>query len=233
MKAPSAPLSSPVTTHYSQFMCSAFILWNTTAAAGFLYCQLIITTVHLWPCRHLSLTFWTFLSLFKTSTSLQGVHPAACSSLELGETFPLDFQINQPPLFFFFPVVVVSLFHGLLIGSSPSFQIQRHAVLLMIIRSAGKTVYHWYLGHCLADELATGTAMKVESICRPLGGEVGSVRPTSHQWRFNPVLSHWEERDFAGVFGVGLLLSHSQGHGSESIERTGASDHCRKSPSYS
>lgn len=100
MKAPSAPLSSPVTTHYSQFMCSAFILWSTTAAAGFLYCQLIITTVHLWPCRHLSLTFWTFLSLFKTLTSLQGVHPAARSSLELGETFPLDFQINQPPLFF-------------------------------------------------------------------------------------------------------------------------------------
>lgn len=78
----------------------------------------------------------------------------------------------------------------------------------MIIRSAGKTVYHRYLGHCLAGELATGTAMKVESICRPLGGEEGSVRPTSHQWRFNPVLSHWEERDFAGGFwGWALAVS--------------------------
>lgn len=154
----------------------------------------------------------------------------ACSSSELGETFPSGFQINQAPLF---SVVVVSLFHGLLIGSSPSFQIQRHAVLLMIIRSGGKTVYHRYLGHCLAGELATGTAMKVESICRPLGGKEGSLRPTTHQWRFNPALSHWEERDSAGVFGVELLLSDSWGHGSESIERTGASDHCRKSPSSS
>lgn len=138
--------------------------------------------------------------------------------------FPDQSGAASPP-----PVVVVSLFHGLLIGSSPSFHIQRHAVLLMIIRSGGKTVYHRYLGHCLAGELATGTAMKVESIRRPPWGE---RKVHLAQRLISGVLTR-RCHTALGVFGVGLLLPDSQGHGSESMERTGASDRCRKSPSPS
>lgn len=134
--------------------------------------------------------------------------PARCAPrcllfIRAGGNFSLGFPDQSDAAFFFLSVVVVSLFHGLLIGSSPSFQIQRHAVLLMIIRSGGKTVYHRYLGHCLAGELATGTAMKVESISKPPRAEGwgrGLLRSTTHQWCFNPALSHWEERNSAGGF---------------------------------
>lgn len=128
------------------------------------------------------------------------MHLPAYSSSELGDAFPLDFQINQAPFF------VVSLFHGLLMGSRPSFRIQRHAVLLMIIRSSGNrfttdspsTVW---LVHSPRD------CHEAESICWPLGGRKVQVCTTSHQCRFNPVLSHWEERDFGGVWGFALAVT--------------------------
>lgn len=78
---------------------------------------------------------------------------------------------------------VVSLFHGLLMGSRPSFRIQRHAVLLMIIRSAGNrftadsptTVW---LVHSPLDR------HEAESICWPLGGKKGSSLHNKSSMRF-------------------------------------------------
>lgn len=52
------------------------------------------------------------------------IRAAVCSSV--------GYQNQSGCIFFLF----VSLFHGLLMGSRPSFRIQRHAALLMIIRSA-------------------------------------------------------------------------------------------------
>lgn len=94
---------------------------------------------------------------------LQGVHLPALLFIRAWAASALDTRINQAPIF------VVSLFHGLLMGSRASFRIQRHAVLLMIIRSAGNrftadsptTV--WLL-HSPLD------CNEGESICRPLGG---------------------------------------------------------------
>lgn len=111
---------------------------------------------------------------------------------------------------------VVSLFHGLLMGSRPSFRIQRHAAFLMIIRSTSNRF--------TTDSPATVWPVhshEAKSICWSLGGRKVQVYTTSHQCRFNQVLSHWEERDF----GVLLTLPHPQGHGSESIDHNGSSDH--------
>lgn len=116
------------------------------------------------------------------------------SSSELGAASTLDTRINQAPIF------VVSLFHRLQMGSRPSFKIQRHAVLLMIIRSAGNRFTAdspgpvWLL-HSPLDSHET------ESICSPLGGRNVQVFTTSHQCHFKPVLSLWEKGDIGGVWG--------------------------------
>lgn len=131
----------------------------------------------------------------------------------------LDTRINQAPFF------VVSLFHGLLMGCRVSFRIQRHAVLLMIIRSAGNrftadsptTV--WLLHSPLdCDE--------GESICPPLRGWGWGERFKFAQQVINAILSqccHTGKKETLEEFWVSPLLSRSQGHGSESIDHYGAS----------
>lgn len=139
------------------------------------------------------------------------------SSSELGAASALDTRINKAPFF------VVSLFHGQLMGSRPSFRIQRHAVLLMIIRSAGNrftvdsptTVW---LAHSPLD------CHEAESICWPLGGK---ERFKFAQQVINAILTqccHAGKKETLEEFWVLLLLSRSQGHGSESIDHYGASE---------
>ena len=143
------------------------------------------------------------------------------SSSELGECFGVGHQDQSGSVFF-----VVSLFHGLLMGSRPSFRIQRHALLLMIIRSAGNRF--------TADSptnvwpvLSPLDCRGAESICWPPGGK---ERFEFAQQVINGVLTqccHAEKKESLEEFGFFfflLPLSHSQGHGSESIDHYGASE---------
>lgn len=79
--------------------------------------------------------------------------------------FPLYFQINHSVVF------VVSLFHGLLMGSRASFRIQRHIALLMIIRSNS----NWFtadISQPLSDSCSPcWVAMKQSQFSSPWGKE--------------------------------------------------------------
>lgn len=133
-----------------------------------------------------------FYKQIKTSPPARCCTPCLSASSEpVGARFGYRDQSGSGISLFIslFSLFVVSLFHGLLMGSRPSFGIQRHAVLLMIIRSAraigllliaqpqpARCSHHW-------------TAMKQSQFAGPWGERKVQVSTTSHQCRFNPVLS--------------------------------------------
>lgn len=75
----------------------------------------------------------------------------------------LDTRINQASFFF-----LSALFHGLLMGSRPSFGIQRHAALLMIIQSASN---RFTTDSPTAGAAATGTPRSRVNLLRPPWGK--------------------------------------------------------------
>lgn len=176
-------------------------------------------SLYLWnfPTFVCSTNIWTFTTKLKNSLPARCAPP--CFTLHQSWGLLRRWIPGSIRLRFF----VVSLFHGLLMGSRPSFRIQRHAVLLMIIRSSGNrftadsptTVW---LVHSPLD------CHEAESICWSLGGK---ERFKFAQQVINAVLTqccHAGKKETLEEFGVLLLLSRSQGHGSESIDHYGASE---------
>lgn len=129
------------------------------------------TPLSFYLCNFIAFIFtaniWTFTTKLKSSLPARCAPP--CFALHqswglLRRSIPGSISLR------FF---VVSLFHGLQMGSRPSFKIQRHAVLLMIIRSAGNrftadTPTAGWLVHSPLD------CHEAESIYRALGGKKGS-----------------------------------------------------------
>lgn len=118
------------------------------------------------PAFVFSANSWTFMTKLKTSLSARCAPP--CFTLHQGWGLFQCWILGSISLRFFF--FVVSLFHGLLMGSRLSFRIQRHAALLMIIRSASNRF--------TADSPTTVSLVhssldchEAKSICWPLGGK--------------------------------------------------------------